>query len=79
MNARTMPTRVAVLIAAGLTGGLLAQGAPSAGRQGGRAAAPSPYPVTPGKASRFEQIADGVYYGTGSSGGNSPVVVGDRS
>jgi cyclase len=78
MNARSAATRLTVLIAASLTCGLLAQGTPGPGRQGGRGAAPSPYPVTQGKVSRFEKIADGVYYATGSSGGNSPVIVGDR-
>src|SRR5439155_1645869 len=59
----------------GLPGSPAAGGGQAAGRG---AAAPSPYPVTQGKASRFEKIAEGVYYGTGSSGGNSPVIVGDR-
>jgi glyoxylase-like metal-dependent hydrolase (beta-lactamase superfamily II) len=39
---------------------------------------PSPYPVTQGKTTRFEKVAEGVYYATGAGGGNSPVIVGDR-
>jgi hypothetical protein len=31
-----------------------------------------------GKESRFETIAEGVYLASGSSGGSSPVIVGDR-
>src|SRR4051812_21545265 len=38
----------------------------------------SPYPVTQGKATRFEKVAEGVYYATGAGGGNSPVIIGDR-
>jgi cyclase len=80
MEARMM-RRIAtiglVIATAGLSVALVAQAPQGAGRQG-RAAAPSPYPVVQGKASRFEKIADGVYYGTGGGGGNSPVVVGDR-
>jgi glyoxylase-like metal-dependent hydrolase (beta-lactamase superfamily II) len=34
--------------------------------------------VTQGKVTRFEKIAEGVYYATGGSGGNSPVIIGDR-
>ena len=44
--------------------------------QGGQP--PSPYPVTQGKSTRFEKVADGVYYATGAGGGNSPVIVGSR-
>jgi cyclase len=43
-----------------------------------RGAAPSPYPVTQGKVTRFEKVADGVYYATGAGGGNSPVIIGTR-
>src|SRR5262249_7745290 len=39
---------------------------------------PSPYPVTQGKVTRFEKVAEGVYYATGAGGGNSPIVIGDR-
>src|SRR5262245_11539515 len=39
---------------------------------------PSPYPTTQGKATRFEKVADNVYYATGAGGGNSPIVIGDR-
>jgi cyclase len=53
---------------------------PGPAAQSGGAAAPtqSPYPVTQGKVTRFEQIAAGVYYATGAGGGNSPIIVGDR-
>src|SRR6266705_4123444 len=80
MKARTMAIVLALTIPTWLAYNLRAQGAPG-GRQGagGRGAvAPSPYPVTQGKESRFEKIAEGVYDGTGSSGGNSPVIIGDR-
>lgn len=51
----------------------------SAGAQSvARAAATSPYPVIQGKTYRFEKIADGVYYATGGSGSNDPVIVNDR-
>jgi cyclase len=53
----------------------------SAQRGGNQTAAgqpASPYPVTQGKVTRFEKIADGVYYATGAGGGNSPVIIGDR-
>src|SRR5207244_2108799 len=47
-----------------------------------QAPAASPYPVTAGKAFKFEKVADGVYYatsaGTMSTGSNIPVVVNDR-
>src|SRR5437867_3333902 len=81
MKARTMTIILALMIPAWLTyDDAGARGSPVGGGQaaGRGAAAPSPYPVTQGKASRFEKIAEGVYYGTGSSGGNSPVIVGDR-
>jgi cyclase len=39
---------------------------------------PSPYPVTQGKVTKFEKVAEGVYYASGAGGGNSPVIVGDR-
>lgn len=39
---------------------------------------PSPYPITQGKVTRFEKVAEGVYYATGAGGGNSPVIIGDR-
>jgi cyclase len=51
---------------------------PQAKAQGGRGAAPSPYPVIQGKAYRFEKIADGVYYATGGGGSNDTIVVNDR-
>jgi cyclase len=82
MKARTIAIILAIMIPAWLTYSVFAQGAQGTqvtGRQGGgRGAAPSPYPITQGKESRFEKITEGVYYGTGSSGGNSPVIVGDR-
>src|ERR1700730_18534297 len=79
MKERTIAIILAVMIPAWLTYNVFAQGAAGAGRQGGgRGGAPSPYPITQGKESRFEKITEGVYYGTGSSGGNSPVIVGDR-
>src|SRR6266404_2944542 len=83
MKARAMAVMLAlaVLIPAWLTYNVMAQGAPGAARQGGAGrgvAAPSPYPLTQGKVTRFEKIADGVYYGTGAGGGNSPVIIGDR-
>lgn len=60
---------VAVVVASWVSGDISAQrGAPP----------PSPYPVTQGKATRFEKVADGVYYATGAGGGNSPVVIGSR-
>jgi cyclase len=46
--------------------------------QGGRGAAPSPYPVIQGKTYRFEKIADGVYYATGGGGSNNPIIVNDQ-
>src|SRR5436853_7806740 len=36
------------------------------------------YPVTQGKAYKFEKIADGVYYATGGFGSNNVVVVNDN-
>jgi cyclase len=47
-------------------------------QQGGRAAAPSPYPVIQGKTYRFEKIADGVYYATGGGGSNDTIIVNDE-
>jgi cyclase len=44
----------------------------------GRGAASSPFPTIQGKESRFEKIAEGVYFATGAGGGSSPVIVGDR-
>jgi cyclase len=42
----------------------------------------SPYPVTTGKAYKFEKIADGVYYATATgamvTGSNNVVIIGDR-
>jgi glyoxylase-like metal-dependent hydrolase (beta-lactamase superfamily II) len=42
----------------------------------------SPYPVTAGKAYKFERIADGVYYATATgsmvTGSNNVVIIGDR-
>jgi len=80
MKARTMAIVLALMIPALPAYNAGVPASPAGGGQGaGRgAAAPSPYPVTQGKESRFEKIAEGVYYGTGSSGGNSPVIVGDR-
>jgi cyclase len=43
-----------------------------------RGAPLSSYPVTQGKTTRFEKVADGVYYATGAGGGNSPVIIGSR-
>ena len=44
--------------------------------------APSPYPVTAGKAYKFETVASGVYYatstGTMATGSNNVAIVGDR-
>ena len=74
MKTRAMAVMVAILIPAWLTYNVMAQGAPGGARQGGAgrgAAAPSPYPLIQGKLTRFEKIADGVYYGTGAGGGNS--------
>jgi glyoxylase-like metal-dependent hydrolase (beta-lactamase superfamily II) len=60
---------VAVAVALWVSGDISAQrGAPP----------PSPYPVTQGKVTRFEKVADGVYYATGAGGGNSPVIIGSR-
>jgi cyclase len=39
------------------------------------AGAPSPYPVTQGKAYKFEKVGNGVYYATGGMGANIPVIV----
>jgi len=51
----------------------------SAQRGGNPAGQPaSPYLVTQGKVTRFEKIAEGVYYATVAGGGNSPVIIGDR-
>jgi cyclase len=45
-------------------------------------ASQSPYPVTTGKAYKFEKIADGVYYATATgsmvTGSNNVLIVGDR-
>src|SRR5213593_4679524 len=42
----------------------------------------APYPITNGKAYKFEKIADGVYYATATgsmvTGSNNVVIVGDR-
>lgn len=42
----------------------------------------SPYPVTTGKAYKFEKVADGVYYATATgsivTGSNNVVIIGDR-
>src|SRR2546430_9038097 len=41
-----------------------------------------PYPVTTGKAYKFEKVADGVYYATATgslvTGSNNVVIIGDR-
>jgi cyclase len=86
MKTRAIAVILAVVIPAWLAYNVMAQGAQGGAGQGGAgrggggrgAAAPSPYPVTQGKVTRFEKIADGVYYGTGAGGGNSPVIIGDR-
>ncbi len=53
----------------------LAAGAPAA-------QAPPPFPVTAGRAFKFERVADGVYYATATgamvTGSNIPVIVNDR-
>jgi cyclase len=47
-----------------------------------QAQAASPYPITSGKAFKFEKVADGVYYATSTgtmvTGSNIPVIVNDR-
>jgi cyclase len=64
---RLSVTVLALVVASWVSGELSAQrGAPP----------PSPYPVTQGKTTRFEKVADGVYYATGAGGGNSPVIIG---
>jgi glyoxylase-like metal-dependent hydrolase (beta-lactamase superfamily II) len=68
MRVATLAPVLAIAAAAWLTGDVAAQ----------RGAPPSPYPITQGKVTRFEKVADGVYYATGAGGGNSPVVIGDR-
>src|SRR3954463_15816933 len=68
MKVRILPLAT-IAVAAWLTCDAVAQrGAPP----------PSPYPITQGKVTRFEKVAEGVYYATGAGGGNSPIVVGDR-
>jgi cyclase len=42
-------------------------------------AAAEEFPVTQGKAYKFERVADGVYYATGGVGSNNVVIVNDRS
>ena len=79
MKARTIAVILALTIPVWFSYNMRAQGAQGGGRQGGGgrgAAAPSPYPTTKGKVTRFEKIADGVYYATGGGGGNSPVIIG---
>jgi glyoxylase-like metal-dependent hydrolase (beta-lactamase superfamily II) len=39
---------------------------------------PPPFPVTQGKAYKFEKVADGVYYATGGLGSNNVVIVNDQ-
>ena len=41
-------------------------------------AAGDEFPVTQGKACRFEKVAEGVYYATGGVGSNNVVIVNDR-
>ena len=68
--------RVAALA---LVGALAVSGADGARSPEQRPSQPaSPYPVTSGKVTRFEKVAEGVYYATGAGGGNSPVIVGER-
>jgi cyclase len=76
MKRQTLTTMLAAVVIA-TTGYNLAglSGQPGGGR--GTATA-SPYPVTQGKDTKFDKIAEGVFYGTGAGGGNSPVIVGDR-
>ncbi|OFW19651.1 MAG: hypothetical protein A3H97_18695 [Acidobacteria bacterium RIFCSPLOWO2_02_FULL_65_29] len=78
MKARTMAFILALTMPAWLVYAARAQGVGRQGAGGRGVAEPSPYPVTQGKESRFEKIAEGVYLATGSSGGSSPVIVGDR-
>lgn len=44
----------------------------------GCAAQAQSFPVTQGKAYKFERVADGVYYATGGVGSNNVVIVNDR-
>jgi cyclase len=75
MTARTIASILALTIPFCVGYGLHAQG----GQAGGRGnLPPSPYPITQGKAYRFEKIADGVYYATGGNGSNNPVIIGSR-
>src|SRR5262245_45993287 len=83
MRARTILVFLALAIAVWFSqdlriGAQDAAGRQGGGRGGGRGQAPSPYPTTQGKVTRFEKITDRVYYATGGGGGNSPIIIGDR-
>lgn len=73
MKTSALATLLAAAAISVLTPGASAQ---RGGNPAGQAA--SPYPITQGKVTRFEKIAEGVYYATGAGGGNSPVIIGDR-
>lgn len=45
--------------------------------QGGQSTAVSTYPVVQGKVYKFQKVAEGVYYATGGTGSNHPVIVND--
>lgn len=47
--------------------------------QSGQTAAQSPYPVVQGKVYKLEKVADGVYYATGGTGSNIPIIVNDHN
>ena len=79
MKARTTAIVLALTILTWLAYNVRAQGARrTAGSWRARSGDTFTVSGDQGKESRFEKIAEGVYYGTGSSGGNSPVIVGDR-
>jgi cyclase len=69
---------VPLVAAAAISVLTLSASAQRGGNPGGAGQPASPYPVTQGKVTRFEKIAEGVYYATGAGGGNSPVIIGDR-
>jgi len=76
MKARAIAAVLAITIPAWVSSDANAQGS------GRGAAAPLPYPVTAGKAYKFEKIAEGVYYATATgsivTGSNNAVIIGDR-